>query len=86
MVNDTELNDNSMFFRHVSSRWLTLGPAIDRIIKQWSKVKTYFLEVLPSKSEYKYTLPKNKRYQRIVGYMKDKETEKGWQTGKPSGH
>ena len=47
------------------SRWLTLAPALERILKRWEDAKDYFLRYLPDKKEYKKTLPNNKRYTRI---------------------
>ena len=30
------------FLRHVPSRWLTLGPVVDRLIEQWEPLQKYF--------------------------------------------
>lgn len=38
---DLELNENFLI-RHVSCRWLTLQPAIERILQQWLAVTKYF--------------------------------------------
>ena len=37
------------FLKHVPSRWLTLKPAIERIIEQMPALKEYFLKFLPLK-------------------------------------
>jgi hypothetical protein len=61
MADETGLTDESVFLRHISSRWLTLAPAIQRVLKNWPTIKKYYLDHLPNEKEYKYTLPKNKR-------------------------
>ena len=64
-----------LFLRHVSTRWLTLSPALERIINGWDDAKKYFLDYLPRQQEYKRHLPKNKRYQHIVSSLKENEKE-----------
>ena len=71
----TNLEDVSLFLRYVSTRWLTLSPALERIINRWDDAKKYFLDYLPRQQEYKRHLPKNKRYQRIVSSLKENEKE-----------
>ena len=71
----TNLEDVSLFLWHVSTRWLTLSPALERIINRWDDAKKYFLDYLPRQQEYKRHLPKNKRYQRIVSSLKENEKE-----------
>ena len=39
------------FVRHVQSRWLTLLPAVERVLKNYSAVKKYFLEEIPKQKE-----------------------------------
>ena len=61
--------------RHVQCRWLTLLPALDRIVKSWEVVKKYFLEELPKQATEKRTsksLQKNERYNRICRKVQDK--------------
>ena len=38
------------FLRHVSSRWLSLKPALERIEKHWIAIEQYFLTTLPAKA------------------------------------
>ena len=33
------------FLGHVPSRWLTLGPVVDRLIEQWEPLQKYFTEL-----------------------------------------
>ena len=40
-----EAVDTHTFLRHVSSRWLTLGPVVDRLIEQWEPLQKYFTEL-----------------------------------------
>ena len=72
MAEETGTADESNFLRHISSRWLTLVPAIQRVLGNWA-LKKYFLEFIPLQKEYKYTLPKNNRYKRIKSYLSEKE-------------
>lgn len=37
--------DTHTFLRHVPSRWLTLGPVVDRLIEQWEPLQKYFTEL-----------------------------------------
>jgi hypothetical protein len=47
LANGTDLSSHqSLFFRHVSTRWLTLKPALERISERWADAKTYFLVFL----------------------------------------
>ena len=55
------------------AKWLTLVPALERIVVRLKDAKKYFLTYLPSCKEYKNTLPKNLRYKRIVNALKDEE-------------
>ena len=40
-----EALDTHTFLRHVPSRWLTLGPVVDRLIEQWEPLQKYFTEL-----------------------------------------
>ena len=65
LSDDVKIEEEALFLHHVDSRWLTLAPALERILKRWEDAKDYFLRYLPDKKEYKKTLPNNKRYTRI---------------------
>ena len=74
MLSDLALDDE-LFVRHVQCRWLTLLPALDRIVKSWEAVKKYFLEELPKQGTEKRTsksLEKNERYNRICRKLQDR--------------
>lgn len=61
--------DEETFIKHVQSRWLTLIPAVARVIVQWDAVHKYFLEDLPTnarESKTVKTLQNNDRYKRFV--------------------
>ena len=67
--------DDELFIRHVQCRWLTLLPALDRIVKSWEAVKKYFLEELPKQATEERTinsLEKNEWYNRICRKLQDK--------------
>ena len=70
LSNDLNIDEEALFLRHVDSRWLTLAPALERVLKRWEDAKEYFLQYIPSKKEYKKTLSNNKRYQRIQSALK----------------
>ena len=48
--------DDELFIRHVQCRWLTLLPALDRIVKSWEAVKKHFLEELPKQATEERTI------------------------------
>ena len=62
--------DQSLFIRHVQSRWLTLTAALERIVQKWAVLEEYFLVKAPqlaakqSKQAEKY-LRENSWYKRI---------------------
>lgn len=39
------------FLKHVSSRWLTLGSATQRLLEQWSSLEEYFFKFIPNKEK-----------------------------------
>jgi hypothetical protein len=57
---DLDLDDNFLI-RHVSCRWLTLQPAIERVLQQWSAITKYFKN-LPLSDK---TVEKNDKYKVI---------------------
>ena len=50
------------FLKHVSSRWLNIGPAAKRVIDQWPALVEYFLNDVPENNKH---LVKTDRYIRI---------------------
>ena len=48
--------DDELFIRHVQCKWLTLLPALDRIVKSWEAVKEHFLEELPKQATEERTI------------------------------
>ena len=68
---DLQLHE-SLFLRHIEARWLTLVPALERVLSRFPRAEKYFLEFLPQKKEYEKTLPNNKRFQRVQGHLKNK--------------
>lgn len=74
-LEDLGLNEE-FFIRHVQCRWLTLVPALERLLKHWKPLCKYFLTDLPKKSTKDRTnaqLKKNTRYQRICQFLSSKE-------------
>lgn len=65
--------DESLFLRHINARWLTLVPALERVLLRWDDAKKYFVTFLPFKKEYKRHLPKNERFKRISQAFKEDE-------------
>ena len=59
------------FLRHVSSRWCTMGPTVERILKHWRALCEYFCEYLHNSTEKSHIEQrKTERYQRIVNILK----------------
>ena len=57
--------DTSLVLRHVPSRWLTLLPAMERVLKNWSVSVDYFTEQLANSinnKSQKKNLETNERY------------------------
>ena len=53
-------------YRHVETRWLTLVPALEKVLERWDASKEYFLEYLPKQKDFKKGAAKNDRYKRIA--------------------
>lgn len=47
--------EEEMFVRHVQCRWLTLVPALERLLKHWDAVYQYFVKDLPKRSKEQNT-------------------------------
>ena len=56
----------SLFYRHVETRWLTLVPALEKVEERWNDAKKYFLEFLPTTKDFSKSTESNKRYVKIV--------------------
>ncbi|KAG8174803.1 hypothetical protein JTE90_002566 [Oedothorax gibbosus] len=56
------------FLKHVSSRWLTAGPACERLLEQWEAVKEYFLVFVPNRDK---KIMKSTKYKRITSTLKE---------------
>ena len=60
----------SLFLRHLSTRWLTLCPALEKIVARWSDTKSSFLSYISLKQKQQ---TKSERYKQIVRCLKEKE-------------
>lgn len=58
------------FLKHVSSRWLSLATAAQRLLEQWPALTHYFLNFLPKQSNANKIL-ETKKYQSIASSLKD---------------
>ena len=67
------IEDESLFLRHINARWLTLVPALERVLERCEDANNYSVTFLPSNKEYKRHLPKNHRFQRINAALKKDE-------------
>lgn len=67
-------SEEKFLLRHVSSRWLTLGPVITRILTVYAALEEYFLNFLPKQKDSWNAIQRNARYQRIVCALKDPST------------
>ncbi|KAG4072228.1 hypothetical protein HA402_005950 [Bradysia odoriphaga] len=54
-----------VILKHVSSRWLTLRPVLQRIMSQWDNLKDYFLNFLPRQENFTTKVETTARYQSI---------------------
>ena len=59
-----------LFLRHVPCRWLTLKPALERIVSVWEPVVKYFTD-LPKDDK---SVMKMERYKTIMNLLKDPAT------------
>ena len=69
--------DDKVILKHVQCRWLTLIPAVCRVIAQWTALKEYFLSTLPKISRETSTqreLMGSEKYKRICAKLKDHST------------
>ena len=59
------------FLRHVTSRWLTMGPTAQRVINQWEPLTKYFMDFLfNAKDPASMETKKTDRYNDIVSVLK----------------
>jgi hypothetical protein len=56
------------FIKHASTRWLTILPALLRLLEQWDALKEYFLKHIPNQEKRLMALAK---YSRIVALLRD---------------
>lgn len=56
------------FIKHISTRWLTIGPAAERVIEQLPALNEYFLKYIPRKE---IATIKKQSYLDIIKYLKD---------------
>ena len=62
---------DQFFLRHVSSRWLTMGPTTNRIIKHWSSLQSYFADQIANSTEQaQISQRETDRYKRIINVLK----------------
>lgn len=68
--------DEQLFLRHVNCRWLTLIPALTRIVDNWEPIRSYFLKELPKAAREEKTgkvLDQNESYRRICKAIQGKD-------------
>lgn len=61
--------ETEFLLKHVSSRWLSLRKALNRILEQWVNVKNYFLDYLPKQKNFAKDVESTKRYQNIRKHL-----------------
>lgn len=69
--------DEELFIRHVQTRWLSLLPALERVVKNWEPLVKYFLTKLPETATATRTLKmveSNPKYILICRMMKSPTT------------
>ena len=68
-----DLDEKMEFFlRYVSTRWLTMGPCLLRLLEHWESIKAYFLKTLPSPpiNQTNKMAMSTDRYKNIVSMIK----------------
>ena len=65
--------ENSQFFRrHVSTRWLTMGPVTEIVVDHWESLREFFLKYIPDKNDQaSREAMETLRYREIVEVLKD---------------
>ena len=63
--------EKHFFIRHVPCRWLTLTPALVRILELWNAVKEYFIQ-LPKSDK---SVEKNERYKCVMALLQNPATK-----------
>ena len=72
----TEVLDQ-FFLRHVDTRWLESGPAIQRLLEHWDSTIEYFMVYLPnSPDQNNKKAVKSVKYKAIASYLCDQEATK----------
>lgn len=56
------------FIKHISTRWLTVGPAAERMLEQFEALEEYFLQFIPKKQP---ATAKKQNYIDIRSYLKN---------------
>lgn len=59
------------FLRHVPSRWLTLGPVVDRLIEQWEPLQKYFTDLANKDPK---SAPTSSAFKRSCTRLQNKQT------------
>ena len=63
--------EKEFFHRHVASRWLTMGPTTERVLKHWKVLLEYFIEFLHKSTDKSHAeTQKNDRFKKIVEALK----------------
>ena len=62
--------NKTLFNRHVETRWLTLIPALEKVLERWEVSKEYFLEYLPKQKGFEKGATDNERCKRILTLFK----------------
>ena len=66
--------DEQSFIKHIQCRWLTLIPAVKRVLNQMEVIEEYFFKEVPQEARRSKTVSKleyNERYRRICQKLKD---------------
>lgn len=66
LITDVEC---AFMLKHVSSRWHSIKKALTRTVEQWSNLKQYFLEYLPTEENFTKDIETTQRYQNVRKYL-----------------
>ena len=62
--------NKALFYRHGETRWLTLVPALEKVLERGEVSKEYFLEYLPKQEGFEKGTANSERYKRILTLFK----------------
>ena len=60
----------ALFYHHIATSWLTLAPALEKVLERWEVPKEYFLEYPPKQKGFEKGAANNERYKQNTTLFK----------------